>query len=411
MRQVAWNYRGFAVALLMTLGFCLIAKSSPAPQSVVGSADKQGVNTPAHTCSYRQVVEARITRDGKYLATLTIDDLFMGDTPYAIPPPRLARDRVHIYKLFNLTNGHIVHSCRFDEKIWPVAITHDGSSALLFNKSTSLTKLNLVTGENIVINKQPNWSGRPFLQQDDTNILSWDFIHGTATRSVLTRQTIKDQNPIAHITLPSNHLPALSDDGALAIALTGNFTKGDDRLYANGVFQVIDTHSGKVLSSFQGFKDKMIYDPLVNRMAISPDHNYFAIVATECTSNLWKVGVWAISSGKLLHTFTFSKGYLNAVRFSPDSTKLAFTAGTVVGKGRDIKREETVTLWDITHGKQITALKPIGEECIFLFTPDSKRIVTTGTIFHRKTKIELTPGPIQVWDIAANGKMISSFTE
>jgi WD40 repeat protein len=124
-------------------------------------------------------------------------------------------------------------------------------------------------------------------------------------------------------TFASIYCVAFSPDGTL---LTSGDTQGHVYLRQMPTGEVIQTYAGAHGSWIQG-------------MAFSPNGKLLATASFDC-----KVKVWAISTGRCLHTFTHDN-LTCRVAWNPDGTRLA-----------SVGFDQTIRIWDLTTGGCLNVL-------------------------------------------------------
>jgi WD40 repeat protein len=115
----------------------------------------------------------------------------------------------------------------------------------------------------------------------------------------------------------------------------------------------------------------------------SPDGRLLAGSASQCQ----RVGIWDVSSGRLLHELPMQdSGLVPSLAFSPDGTLLA-TA----------EYSNEARLWDIPSGKLRATLKGHIQAVMGVtFSPDGRTLATGGD-----------DGKVKLWNIATQQEMVS----
>lgn len=160
--------------------------------------------------------------------------------------------------------------------------------------------------------------------------------------------------------------------------LTWRLVRSDPTREQEGI-EVIDATADKVLCT--------VGTGEVNEVAISPD---LAIVALSSAD---KVGMWDAKTGKQLGALEMRAGairyYVHALAFSPDGKHLAVGSGT--GYPGNGETNGAVAVWDTATGK-LRHILPSAESQVnaLAWSPDSTRIAGGG--IH-------SPG-LRVWELA-----------
>jgi WD40 repeat protein len=123
-----------------------------------------------------------------------------------------------------------------------------------------------------------------------------------------------------------------------------------------GGLDLWDLDYGRGIQTLRGLGNR------VAQMTISPNDRLLAALDDD-----WKVGIWNLSSGRLLHVIEAPRGYSTdnaALAFSPNGDRLAFSTG------------KTAKLWDVESGKETRSwiLSPgIGDQ--LAFDPTAKKLM------------------------------------
>ncbi|HEY6229327.1 MAG TPA: c-type cytochrome domain-containing protein, partial [Verrucomicrobiae bacterium] len=158
----------------------------------------------------------------------------------------------------------------------------------------------------------------------------------------------------SHLTLTNLHgkinAVHFSSDGKQLIA-AGGITG------LNGVAQIFDLKSGKLLREFHGHRDAL-YDA-----EFSPDGR---IVATAGYDKV--IRLWQLSDAKLLRSISVHNGAIFDLTFDPTGAVLASASA-----------DQTVKLWRVSDGVRLDTLnQPQGELNAVTFTPDGQNILAAG---------------------------------
>jgi WD40 repeat protein len=121
----------------------------------------------------------------------------------------------------------------------------------------------------------------------------------------------------------------------------------------------------------------------ITSLAISPDGKKLASGSEDNTVQLWDV-----ETGKQLTTLTGHSDYVLSVAFSPDGGKLA--SGS---------KDKTVRLWDVSTGTQLTTLKGHSSDVSSVaFSPDGKKLASGSD-----------ENTVRLWDIST-GTQLATLT-
>jgi WD40 repeat protein len=158
-----------------------------------------------------------------------------------------------------------------------------------------------------------------------------------------------------------------------------------------------DTTTDKVVRTLD---DSGLDAPTGVPVAFSPDGKHVGGAARD-----GEVKIWETATGKVEHTLAGSDARsvdLSPVAFSPDSKMIA--AGSL----------GSLMVWDVATAKKLLVINGAHANGVvsIAFSPDGKRLVSTGNRPHRQAEGEANPpvddGEVKVWD-ADKGKELKAF--
>jgi WD40 repeat protein len=177
-----------------------------------------------------------------------------------------------------------------------------------------------------------------------------------------------------------------SPDGkTLAAGSSPQDRRGLD-MVPGGLVETWDVNSGKPGVSFKGHKG------YVHAVAYSPDGTRLLSGSRYPTGmpprQIWKgeLKLWDVASGKEQVSLPGITSEVWSVAFSPE--------GTLAASGDD---DGAVRLWDVVKGEEVASL-PGHKGAVFAlaFSPDGKWLVSAGG----ERNAERVPGELKVWDVA-----------
>src|SRR4030095_10096990 len=135
----------------------------------------------------------------------------------------------------------------------------------------------------------------------------------------------------------------------------------------------------------------------VNVKAFSPDGRYLVTSSVEKDYRL--VRVWDVTSGSDIRRVEYPYNRSLEVNFSPDSKLLA----TIIKPESARSDEVSLQIWRLSDGQELPHLKKRGHAPI-VFSPDGRYLITS------KTDYQTRVGTVTVWEVTS-GKEISSFRQ
>jgi WD40 repeat protein len=164
---------------------------------------------------------------------------------------------------------------------------------------------------------------------------------------------------------------ALTSDGKQAISGSGDRT-----------IRVWDVDSGKELRAFEGVVEQAFC------LTLSPDGKLVAAGHFGGVFQPSKIRLWDFATGKEIRVLQGHKMEVSSVAFSPDGKLLASTSV-----------DRSVRLWDVATGKQLKRLDHPERAEYAAFTPDGKRLVSSG---------DPANSALRLWDVATGKQLLET---
>jgi RNA polymerase sigma factor (sigma-70 family) len=182
-----------------------------------------------------------------------------------------------------------------------------------------------------------------------------------------------------------------SPDGKTLAAGTSPQDRRGLELAPGGLIETWDVNAGKATASFKGHRG------YVQAVAYSPDGTRLISASRYPTGSppreVWKgeLKLWDVASGKEQAALEGNTGQVWSVAFSPD--------GNLAASGDD---DGVVRLWDVGQGKEVASLPGHkGAVYALAFSPDGKWLVSGAG----DRNGERVPGELKVWDVATRKEM------
>jgi WD40 repeat protein len=178
-----------------------------------------------------------------------------------------------------------------------------------------------------------------------------------------------------------------SPDGKTLAAGTSPQDRRGQEMAPGGLIETWDVNSGKLAASFKGHRG------YVQAVAYSPDGTRLLSSSRYPTGmpprEVWKgeLKLWDVASGKEQAALGGECAQVWSVAFGPE--------GNLAASGGD---DGAVRLWDVSKGQEVASLPGHnGAVYALAFSPDGKWLVSGGG----NRNGERVPGELKVWDVTA----------
>ncbi len=293
--------------------------------------------------------------DGKYIATISGDNAM---------------------RLWDISTGKEVRVMKHDDSTNDVAFSPDGKYIATISDDNAMRLWDISTGKEVRVMKHYDWVNDVAFSPDGKYIATASDDHTVRLWDVSTG---KEVSVMRHGTAVVNIV--FSPDGKYIA--TASWSSVDntswDISWDVKTVQLWDVSTGKGVSVIK--QDK------VNNFAFSPDGKYIATAGEDKTARLWDV-----STGKEVSVMEHN-GKVSNVIFSPDGRYIATVSDAILPYNKNVRtygtyshqkymqtvnRDSTIHLWDLSTGKEISAVQHEDIVNNVTFSPDGKYIATAS---------------------------------